>query len=69
MLFRSARKNRVLAGLVLVSLAVSGIFTWLPVIGQLSSGFRIMILTIILAGAAAMLFPVEEEGEVKEHEA
>ncbi len=64
-----ARKNRVLAGLVLVSLAVSGIFTWLPVIGQLSPGFRIMILTVVLAGAAAMLFPVEEEGEVKEHEA
>ena len=55
-----AKKSRVLAGLVLVSLAASGIFAWVPFLGQLSSGFRIMILTLVLAGAAAWLFPVEE---------
>lgn len=64
-----AKKNKVLAGLVLVSLVVGGIFTWIPLLGRLSSGFRIMILTIVLAGAAAVLFPIEEEEEVKEHEA
>lgn len=63
-----AKKNRVLAGLVLVSLGASGIFAWLPFLGRLSSGFRIMILTLVLAGAAAWLFPVEEEKEER-HEA
>ena len=63
-----ARGNRVLTGLVMISLLASGIFAWVPVLGQLSSGFRIMILTIVLAGAAAILFPVEEREEVKESE-
>ncbi|MCI8417544.1 MAG: AzlC family ABC transporter permease [Lachnospiraceae bacterium] len=58
-----ARKNKILAGLVLVSLVAGGLFTWLPVLGSLSSGFRIMILTLVLAGGAAFLFPVEEEKE------
>ncbi|MCI8852698.1 MAG: AzlC family ABC transporter permease [Lachnospiraceae bacterium] len=61
-----AKKSRVLAGLVLVSLAASGIFAWVPFLGHLSSGFRIMILTLALAGAAAWLFPVEEEEEKRE---
>lgn len=63
-----AKKNRVLTGIVLVSVVASTLFAYLPVIGEISSGFQIMILTIVIAGIAAVLFPVEEEGEVKEHE-
>ena len=63
-----ARKSRILTGIVLVSMAVSTLFTYLPVLNQISSGFRIMILTLLIAGAAAVLFPVEEKEEVTSHE-
>ncbi len=56
-----ARKNRVLMGIILVSMAASLLFAKLPVLGQISSGFKIIILTVLIAGGAAFLFPVKEE--------
>lgn len=58
-----AKKSRLLAGVVIVSMAMSALFTKLPVLNQVSSGFQIIILTILVAGAAAVLFPVKEEKE------
>lgn len=58
-----ARKNRVLMGIILVSMAASLLFTAAPVLGSISSGFRIIILTVLIAGGAAALFPVKEEEE------
>ncbi len=55
-----ARKSRFMAGLVLVSMAASLVFSKAPVISGISEGFRIIILTILIAGAAAFLRPVEE---------
>ena len=63
-----ARKQKVLAGLVAVSMAASLLFTLLPVVSQISTGMRIIILTVL--GAGAVLFPVEEAEEKEElHEA
>ncbi len=56
-----AKKERVLAGLVLLSMGASYGFSRLPVIKTVSSGLRVIILTILIAGAAAVLFPVKEE--------
>lgn len=56
-----AKKNRVIAAVVAVSMAASALFSALPVLNEISSGFRIMILTILIAGAAAWLHPVEEQ--------
>lgn len=64
----SAKKNRIIAGIVGSSMFASALFTQIPVLNQISSGFRIIILTILLAGAAAVLFPVEEEGEEEEED-
>ena len=65
-----ARKQKVLAGLVAVSMAASLLFTLLPVVSQISTGMRIIILTVLVAGAGAILFPVEEAEEKEElHEA
>lgn len=65
-----ARKQKVLAGLVAVSMAASLLFTLLPVVSQISTGMRIIILTVLVAGAGAVLFPVEEAEEKEElHEA
>ncbi|MDO5423779.1 MAG: AzlC family ABC transporter permease [Eubacteriales bacterium] len=56
-----ARKNRILAGLILLSMAASFAFTKLPLVSSLSSGTRTIILTVLIAGGAAILFPVKEE--------
>lgn len=56
-----ARKNRVIAGVVAVSMAASTLFSALPVLSGLSSGTRIILLTVLIAGAAALLFPIPEE--------
>lgn len=55
-----ARTNKILAGLIAVSMAASFLFTKIPQLQFISSGARIIILTIIIAGIAAVLFPVKE---------
>ena len=56
-----ARKSKVLAGVILISMAASFAFTKLPVISDLSTGTRTIILTVLIASGAALLFPVKEE--------
>ena len=56
-----ARKNKVLMGIILVSMAAGLFFTAVPLFSGISSGFRIIILTVLIAGGAAALFPVKEE--------
>lgn len=56
-----ARDNKIIAGLVVVSMAASFLFAKLPVVRDISSGMRVIILTVIIAGAAAVLFPIKEE--------
>ena len=58
-----SRKNRIVAGVVVISMAASWAFTKLPVVKEISSGFQIIILTIAVASAAAVLFPVREDSE------
>lgn len=54
-----ARKDNVVAALVAVCFVASFAAEHLPLISQLSSGVRIILLTVILALAAAVLFPVD----------
>lgn len=56
-----ARGNKVLTGVVLLSMAMSLLFTKAPFLCRISSGFRIILLTLLIAGVAAWLFPVKEE--------
>ena len=59
-----ARTERFIGLLVLVSMAASFAFSVAPLLKSISSGFRIIILTVVLAGAAAWLHPVEDgQGE------
>lgn len=48
-------------GIILVSMAASLLFAAVPVLSGISSGFKIIILTVLIAGGAAFLFPVKEE--------
>lgn len=57
-----ARKNRVVAGLVLVSMLLSLGVNYLPLISTLSSGTKIILLTVGISAVAAVCFPVQEEG-------
>lgn len=62
-----ARKDRVVAALVLVSFAASFAFSVLPLLRTLSSGMQTIILTTVISAVAALLFPVRESEEA-EHE-
>jgi predicted branched-subunit amino acid permease len=55
-----ARKNRVLAVLVLISFACSFVFSALPLVSGLSSGMKTIVLTVAISAAAAALRPVQE---------
>ncbi len=56
-----ARKSRVLAGVILVAMAASLACSLLPVLRGISSGMRIIILTVVIAGVAAYFFPIKED--------
>lgn len=63
-----SRDNKIVAGVVITSMIVSLIFTVTPVLKTISSGFRIIIITLVIAGIAALLFPIEEKTEEISHE-
>ena len=56
-----ARKNKIIASVVIISMILSFAFAKIPFISSLSSGIRVIILTVVIALAAAVLFPVKEE--------
>lgn len=58
-----AKENHFLGALVAVSMAASGLFSILPYLRSISSGFRVIILTILIAGIAAVIHPMEESGD------
>ena len=57
-----ARKNRIIAALVVVSFALSWLFSSVSWFDGISSGMKIIILTVTISLAAAILFPVDKEG-------
>lgn len=58
-----ARKNKVIAGLVIAAMLCSSLFSYLPFLSGISTGMKVIILTILLSGAAAILFPVKEDNK------
>ena len=56
-----ARKDRVIFCLVAVSFFLSFLCASLPGIREVSEGVRVIVLTVLIAGGAALLFPVKEE--------
>jgi len=58
-----ARKSRVVAGIVILSMAASFAFTVLPVVSSISPGMRVIILTVVISAAAAALFPVQDDAQ------
>ncbi len=58
-----AKKSRPIAGMVLLSFVLSLAATYAPVTGQLSGGTRTILLTLLIAGVGAALFPIAQEKE------
>lgn len=56
-----AKGNRILAGIIILSMAASLLFTEAPILQNISSGFRIIIITLVIAGLAAWFFPVPDD--------
>ena len=57
--------NKILTGIILISMVASLIFATLPFLNTISSGVKIILLTIVIAGIAAILFPVKEESSLE----
>ena len=55
-----ARRSRFVAGLIAASMALSALLTCLSCFQFLSSGMRVILLTVALSAAAAILKPIEE---------
>ncbi len=64
-----AKKDKIIAALVIISFILSFAASKLPYICEIAEGTRTIILTVIIAGAAAIFFPKnddeEENGEEK----
>lgn len=58
-----AKTNKILAGLIIISMAVSWVFNSLPVFDGISSGIKIIILTVVISAGAALLFPIKEDSD------
>lgn len=56
-----ARKNKVIAGLILICFLASFALSRLPVVSGLPEGTRTILLTVVIASVAAAVFPHEEE--------
>lgn len=56
-----AKKSRVIAGLVAVCFAASYALSVIPLVSTLSEGTRVIILTVVIASGAALLFPHPQE--------
>ena len=63
-----ARKNPIIAGLVIVSFALSWAINALAWFDGISAGMKIILLTVVISLAAALLFPVKlPEGKEDGH--
>ncbi len=56
-----ARKSRVILGLVSVSMVLSALLTYVHFFDFIPSGVKVILLTVVIATAAALLFPVTED--------
>lgn len=55
-----AREHRSVLVAVIMAIAASYAFAYIPILKQVSSGWSIIIVTVVVSGIAACLFPVEE---------
>ena len=62
-----SKKNKIVAALVLISFAVSFAFSKLPMLSSIPEGISIILITLVISIAAALLFPIKEKKEESEN--
>ena len=59
-----AKKNKTLIWVILLAMALSACFTYIPGVNKISRGFTIIIVTVAVAVLASLVRPIkDEEGE------
>ena len=58
-----AKKNKIVAALVLIGFAVSFAFAKLPYVSLIPEGIRVIIITVAISLSAALLFPIKDAKE------
>lgn len=56
-----SKESRAVLAVVVAAAILSSVLTWTPVLSQISSGFSIIICTLVCAGAAAFFAPINTE--------
>ena len=56
-----SKQNKIIASLVIIAMLVSYLSARLPAVASISSGTRIILITVIISSVAAILFPVKDE--------
>ena len=59
-----AKREREILAAVVLALACSSLFAWLPALQKVSAGISIVLCTLVSAGICAAVFPVKEEAAV-----
>nr|WP_302600643.1 AzlC family ABC transporter permease [uncultured Acetatifactor sp.] len=65
----AARKNKVIRGVIAASFLASFAVSRIPLLDGISDSMKISLLTVLIAGGAAVLFPIGEEKEDAKTEA
>ena len=60
-----ARKDKIIAGIIVICFALSFISCYIPFIKEMSDGSKTIILTVLISTIAAILFPRKEESEAE----
>ena len=62
-----AKEDKAVLGVVLAAMALASAFAYVPGMKKISSGFAIIIVTLLVSAIAALLHPHVEEEEVSSH--
>ena len=58
-----ARKDKIIAGIIVICFALSFVSCYIPFIKEMSDGSKTIILTVLISTIAAIVFPRKEESE------
>ena len=62
-IYKSAAVSNIVSGVIgiIISMALSYAFAAVPLFDGISSGIKVIILTVVISAAAAYFFPVKED--------
>ena len=65
-LIPASKANRIVGGVVIVSFLASFLVSRISLFHRLSDSMKISLLTVLIAGAAAILFPIKNQEREKD---